>query len=49
MRRAQEFYQKRTATKNASIKEHREAHKLLGDQASTRCLPPHVAHCPQTE
>lgn len=27
-----EFYQKRTATKNASIKEHREAHKLLGDQ-----------------
>lgn len=28
----QEFYQKRTATKNASIKEHREAHKLLGDQ-----------------
>jgi hypothetical protein len=28
----QEFYEKRTSTKNASIKEHREAHKLLGDQ-----------------
>jgi hypothetical protein len=27
-----EFYEKRTSTKNASIKEHREAHKLLGDQ-----------------
>jgi protein XRP2 len=28
----EEFYQKRTATKNASIEEHREAHKLLGSQ-----------------
>jgi hypothetical protein len=27
-----EFYEKRTSTKNASIKEHREAHKLLGVQ-----------------